>query len=98
MVTRPAPEPAAPVPGGLPLRGARRTVPRTPLTPLLSHLSSKEHAMCRATTCNTCGKTTWAGCGQHVDQVMKNVSRQDRCPGHAKGESRGGFFARHLGR
>ena len=21
--------------------------------------------MCRATTCRTCGKTTWAGCGQH---------------------------------
>lgn len=54
--------------------------------------------MCRATTCRTCGKTTWAGCGQHVDQVMKNVARQDRCPGHAKEESRGGFFARLLGR
>ena len=29
--------------------------------------------MCRATTCRTCGKTTWAGCGQHVDQVMRGV-------------------------
>ena len=29
--------------------------------------------MCRPATCKTCGKTTWAGCGQHVDQVMAGV-------------------------
>ena len=29
--------------------------------------------MCRAATCSTCGKTTWAGCGMHVDQVMAGV-------------------------
>lgn len=23
--------------------------------------------MCRPVTCKTCGKTTWAGCGQHSD-------------------------------
>lgn len=39
--------------------------------------------MCRAVNCRTCGKTTWAGCGQHVDQVLKNVPRTDRCQGHA---------------
>ena len=38
--------------------------------------------MCRPATCKTCGKTTWAGCGQHVDQVMAGVPRADRCPGH----------------
>ena len=38
--------------------------------------------MCRATTCRTCGKTTWAGCGQHVDQVMRGVPAAQRCPGH----------------
>ncbi len=37
--------------------------------------------MCRAVSCRVCGKTTWAGCGQHVDQVMKGVPRADRCPG-----------------
>ena len=26
--------------------------------------------MCRQAKCRVCGKTTWAGCGQHVDQVM----------------------------
>ncbi|SCX60611.1 hypothetical protein SAMN03159343_4127 [Klenkia marina] len=39
--------------------------------------------MCRAATCRTCGKTTWAGCGQHVDQVMRGVPTAQRCPGHA---------------
>lgn len=57
-----------------------------------------EHAMCRATTCSTCGKTTWAGCGQHVDQVMQDVRPTDRCPGHAKAAPEKGFFARLLGR
>ncbi|ASK65558.1 hypothetical protein CFK39_06585 [Brachybacterium avium] len=54
--------------------------------------------MCRAVTCRSCGKTTWAGCGQHVDQVMKNVPQAERCPGHAEEPKRPGFFARLLGR
>ena len=29
--------------------------------------------MCRPVTCSQCGKTTWAGCGQHVNQVMAGV-------------------------
>jgi hypothetical protein len=35
--------------------------------------------MCRAVSCKQCGKTTWAGCGQHVDQVMAGVPKQQRC-------------------
>lgn len=35
--------------------------------------------MCRAVACRRCGKTTWAGCGQHVDQVMAGVPRAQRC-------------------
>jgi hypothetical protein len=51
--------------------------------------------MCRATTCRTCGKTTWAGCGQHVDQVMRDVPATQRCPGHDAGETdSGGLIAR----
>jgi hypothetical protein len=53
--------------------------------------------MCRATTCRTCGKTTWAGCGQHVDQVMARVPRADRCPGHQQAaEPAGGSFLRRI--
>lgn len=35
--------------------------------------------MCRPVTCKTCGKTTWAGCGQHVDDVMRNVPKAQQC-------------------
>ena len=38
--------------------------------------------MCRAVTCRKCGKTTWVGCGQHVEQVMAGVPASRRCPGH----------------
>lgn len=35
--------------------------------------------MCQPVKCATCQKTTWAGCGQHVEQVMANVAPTDRC-------------------
>lgn len=38
--------------------------------------------MCRPVNCTTCGKTTWAGCGEHVDQVMAGVPAAERCRGH----------------
>ena len=45
--------------------------------------------MCRAATCGKCGKITWAGCGQHVEQVMAGVPASRRCPGHAAGPAAG---------
>ena len=58
--------------------------------------------MCRPANCTVCGKTTWAGCGQHVDQVMANVPRGERCPGHSDAEKSparsGSVFARFFGR
>lgn len=60
--------------------------------------------MCRAVTCRKCGKTTWAGCGQHVDQVMAGVPKSQRCTcDQGKGSSStsaapaGGFLSRLLG-
>jgi hypothetical protein len=38
--------------------------------------------MCRPVTCETCGKTTWAGCGEHIDEVKANVPADQWCPGH----------------
>jgi hypothetical protein len=35
--------------------------------------------MCRKVTCNTCGKPTWAGCGAHVEQVLRDVPEMNRC-------------------
>lgn len=51
--------------------------------------------MCRAVACKTCGKTTWTGCGQHVQQVMRRVPSTQRCPGHhAETQARRGFLSR----
>ena len=35
--------------------------------------------MCYPEKCPHCGKTGWAGCGQHVDDVMKSVPAAQRC-------------------
>lgn len=35
--------------------------------------------MCSPARCTTCGKTTWRGCGRHVDQVLANVPIPKRC-------------------
>ncbi|MCB1251692.1 MAG: hypothetical protein M9891_03075 [Austwickia sp.] len=53
--------------------------------------------MCRAVPCKKCGKTTWAGCGQHVDQVMAGVPSAKRCT-CVRESSGGGFFAKLFGR
>jgi hypothetical protein len=53
--------------------------------------------MCRPVTCRACGKTTWAGCGQHIDQVMRGVPKDERCPGHENQSTRS-LLARLLGR
>ncbi|WP_454085307.1 hypothetical protein [Georgenia sp. Marseille-Q6866] len=47
-------------------------------------------------TCTTCQKTTWAGCGEHVDDVMRDVPPAERCHGHEKVDA--GFLARLFGR
>ncbi|EMQ99279.1 hypothetical protein ADIAG_01272 [Paeniglutamicibacter gangotriensis Lz1y] len=58
--------------------------------------------MCRTITCRKCRKTTWAGCGQHVKQVMANVPHGERCSCDPnvpkKARKGGGFLARLLGR
>ncbi|WP_072278394.1 hypothetical protein [Mycolicibacterium brisbanense] len=54
--------------------------------------------MCRAVTCRVCGKTTWAGCGMHVDAVRRGVPAGQWCAGHASGDAtesvRRGWFGR----
>ncbi|MGI9196769.1 MAG: hypothetical protein ACR2KE_04835 [Candidatus Nanopelagicales bacterium] len=35
--------------------------------------------MCRQVTCQRCEKASWAGCGQHVNQVMAGVPKNQRC-------------------
>lgn len=55
--------------------------------------------MCRPVPCTTCGKTTWAGCGNHVDQVKAGVAPGQwcECPRDASKTSKRGFFSRLFG-
>ncbi len=59
--------------------------------------------MCHAARCRTCGKTTWAGCGRHVDAVRRSVPATQWCGGgHTQAQTAsaggGGLFGRLFGR
>lgn len=41
--------------------------------------SSKEPDMCRKVTCDKCNKPTWAGCGEHIEEALKDVPPAERC-------------------
>jgi len=56
--------------------------------------------VCYPVSCKTCGKTSWAGCGQHVADVKRSVPAAQWCGGHADAPSAApqGFLARIFGR
>jgi hypothetical protein len=61
--------------------------------------------MCSPVRCRTCHKTTWAGCGNHIDAVKAGVPADQWCDGqHSDDEiaaaraANPGFFARLFGR
>lgn len=35
--------------------------------------------MCQAISCPTCGKATWSGCGQHVEEALAGIAPADLC-------------------
>jgi hypothetical protein len=35
--------------------------------------------MCRRVDCASCGKPTFAGCGNHIESVLGDVPKPDRC-------------------
>ncbi len=35
--------------------------------------------MCRQVSCKRCEKASWAGCGQHVKQVLAGVPKNQHC-------------------
>ena len=62
--------------------------------------------MCKRVDCPKCGKPTFAGCGQHIEQVLGDVPKDQRCrcneakaaaPGAAP-SSGGGFLSRLFGK
>mmetsp|Transcript_2265 Transcript_2265/g.3308 ORF Transcript_2265/g.3308 Transcript_2265/m.3308 type:complete len:127 (-) Transcript_2265:2847-3227(-) len=42
--------------------------------------------MCHAVECVFCHKTTWEGCGLHIDAAMSHVSMEMRCAGWTDGQ------------
>ncbi len=54
--------------------------------------------MCRPVKCRTCEKTTWAGCGSHIDAVRSQVPADQWCDGHPEAQASGGVMARLFGR
>lgn len=55
--------------------------------------------MCRPTTCRKCSKTTWAGCGNHVQDVMRHIPKNERCScsADAPKEKSAGWLSRLFG-
>jgi hypothetical protein len=54
--------------------------------------------MCYPTTCRQCGRTTWAGCGEHVADVRRGVPADQWCDGHPDAQPGRGFLGRLLNR
>ncbi|HMM83792.1 MAG TPA: hypothetical protein PKI99_09960 [Terrimesophilobacter sp.] len=38
--------------------------------------------MCGPARCRVCGKTTWSGCGQHIQEVRRSVPAANWCGGN----------------
>lgn len=38
--------------------------------------------MCYTIACSLCGKTTWDGCGQHVEEALQGIPDAQLCAGH----------------
>ena len=79
----------------------RRAEARNTMTRILSRIrgaTTKEAIMCRPTTCEVCGKTTWKGCGKHIDSVKEQVPADQWCDKdhsdeeYAAAEKKRGFF------
>ena len=55
--------------------------------------------MCTAVTCAACGRPSYVGCGEHVEQVLGGVPADERCRCAGEGQPSAtpvlprGFFA-----
>ncbi len=56
--------------------------------------------MCTRVKCSTCNKPTYAGCGAHVEQVLGDVPKDQRCRCRetAKDDSKASILQRLFGR
>lgn len=54
--------------------------------------------MCQQAVCGKCGKPTYRGCGMHIEQVLADVPKSQRCNcGSSAGRPARGFWARLRG-
>ena len=49
------------------------------MTRQIRPISIKEIAMCSPAPCNQCGKVTWTGCGEHIQEALADVPEAQRC-------------------
>jgi hypothetical protein len=42
--------------------------------------------MCKLSRCKFCKKSTWSGCGEHIDSTLENIPVFDRCLGWQAGK------------
>lgn len=54
--------------------------------------------MCSRVVCKKCQKFTWSGCGQHIDEALAGVPKDQICEGHSAEPSDGGLFSRIFGK
>ncbi len=58
--------------------------------------------MCQRSKCPSCGKPTFVGCGRHVEQVLGDVPKEQRCrcreEQQAQSKADPGFLGRLFGR
>jgi hypothetical protein len=54
--------------------------------------------MCSLVICNQCKKPTWSGCGEHIEQALDGVAKEDRCQGHENDSVTGGFLKKIFGK
>lgn len=84
-IGRPVP-PTVPTPRRSPGRraGSDRAPPtcKIPLGVSGPRREISEEPMCYPVTCSVCGKTTWDGCGEHIDSVRTQVPPAQWCGGH----------------
>lgn len=63
----------------------------------LKQLKNYAVNVCSQTMCRKCGKATWSGCGQHIEEALRGVPKSQRCQGHER-EFSTGIFKRLFGK
>ena len=50
--------------------------------------------MCRRIDCTSCGKPSWVGCGAHIEAVLGDVPKAERCKCREQAPKSGGALGK----